>query len=66
MRNYDFVANLKRALIVSLAIMVLGLVVNVIFGTEMDLTFKGGTLIRYSYETAPDLNALEATAKETL
>ena len=66
MRNYDFVANLKRALIVSVAIMVLGLVVNVIFGTEMDLTFKGGTLIRYSYETAPDLNALEATAKETL
>ena len=66
MRNYDFVGNLKRALIVSLAIMILGLAINVVFGTQMDLTFKGGTMIRYSYETAPDVDALKATAKETL
>lgn len=66
MRNYDFVGNLKRALIVSLAIMILGLAMNVVFGTQMDLTFKGGTMIRYSYETAPDVDALKATAKETL
>ena len=66
MKKYDFVANLKRALIISLAIMLLGLVINVVFGTKMDLSFKGGTLIRYSYETAPDLDKLTATAKDKL
>ena len=66
MRKYDFVTNLKRALIISLAIILLGVVMNVVFGTKMDLSFKGGTLIRYSYQTAPDANALAVTAKETL
>ena len=66
MKKYDFVGNLKRALIISLAIMLVGVVMNVVFGTEMDLTFKGGTLIRYSYETAPDMDAFEKVAEEKL
>ncbi|MBQ9859539.1 MAG: protein translocase subunit SecF [Clostridia bacterium] len=66
MRKYDFVANLKRALIISLAIMLVGVAVNVIFGTNMDVSFKGGTVIRYSYETAPDLDALSTAAKKAL
>ncbi|MBQ8684522.1 MAG: protein translocase subunit SecF [Clostridia bacterium] len=66
MKKYDFVANLKRALIISLAIILVGVVMNVVFGTKMDLSFKGGTLIRYSYETAPDISALTATAKDKL
>jgi len=66
MKKYDFVGNLKRALLISLAVVLVGVVMNVVFGTEMDLSFKGGTLIRYSYETAPDVSAFEKLAEEKL
>ncbi len=64
--KFDFVGHLKIFLCISLAIMLVGVVMNVIFGTSMDVSFKGGTLIRYSYETAPDKAAFEKTAKEAL
>lgn len=66
MKKFDFVGHLKTFLCISLAIMLVGVVMNVIFGTQMDVAFKGGTVIRYSYETAPDMDALAAAAKETL
>ena len=66
MKNYNFVANLKKALIVSLCIILVGVVCNVIFGTDLDISFKGGTQIRYSYEVAPDLDALTKLAQEKL
>ena len=66
MKKFDFVGHLKTFLCISLAIMLVGVVMNVIFGTQMDVAFKGGTVIRYSYETAPDMDALSKAAKETL
>lgn len=66
MKNFDFVANLKKMLIISLCIMLVGVACNIIFGTELDISFKGGTQIRYSYEVAPDLDALTKLAKEKL
>ena len=66
MKKFDFVANLKKMLIISLCIMLVGVVCNVIFGTDLDISFKGGTQIRYSYETAPDLDALTKVAQEHL
>lgn len=65
-KKFDFVGHLKTFLCISLAIIVVGAIVNVIFGTRMDVAFKGGTLLRYSYETAPDLEKVTAVAKETL
>ena len=66
MKNFDFVANLKKMVIISLCIMLVGVACNVIFGTDLDISFKGGTQIRYSYESAPDLDALTKLAKEKL
>lgn len=66
MKKFDFVANLKKMLILSLAIMLVGVAFNVIFGTQMDISFKGGTQIRYSYETAPDMDKLTAAAQKAL
>ena len=66
MKKFDFVGHLKTFLCISLAIMLVGVVMNVIFGTQMDVAFKGGTVLRYSYETAPDMDALSKAAKETL
>ena len=49
MRNYDFIKNRKIAYIISAAILLIGLVVNLIFGTVMDISFTGGTELPYSY-----------------
>ena len=65
-KQFDFVGHLKLFALISLGIMLVGLVVNLVFGTRMDVAFKGGTLLRYSYETAPDLDALTKAAKSTL
>ena len=66
MKKFDFVGNLKRFLIISLAIMLVGVVVNVFVGTKLDISFKGGTQIRYSYEAAPDMDKLTEIAKAEL
>ena len=66
MKNYNFVANLKKWLIVSAAIMLVGVICLAIFGVELDISFKGGTRIQYSYTEAPDLGKLEAVAEEVL
>ena len=66
MKKFDFVGHLKTFLMISAAIIVVGIIFNVIFGTTMSVAFKGGTLIRYSYEKAPDLDAFTKTAKEAL
>ena len=66
MKKFDFVAALPKALIISAAIMVIGLLCNVIFGTQMDISFKGGTLVRYSYTAEPDLDKMEDLAEKHL
>ena len=66
MKNYNFVANLKRALIISAAIMLLGLAFLAIRGVDLDISFKGGTRIQYSYTEAPDLDKLEKAAEDVL
>lgn len=66
MKKFDFVGHLKTFLIISIAIMVVGLGFNVAFGTRMDIAFKGGTQLRYSYEKAPDVDALTEVAKDIL
>ena len=66
LKNYNFVGNLKRALIISGAIMLAGVLCLAIFGVKLDISFKGGTRIQYSYEQAPDMNKLEQIAEEVL
>ncbi len=66
MKKFDFVGHLKTFLCISLAIMLVGVAVNVIFGTQLDVAFKGGTVLRYSYETQPEVETLAKDAKEIL
>ena len=42
-KQFNFVGKLKYFLIASLAIMAVGLVINLVFGTRMDVAFKGST-----------------------
>lgn len=66
MKKFDFVANLKKFLILSLAIMLVGGLCNLIFGTKLAVAFKGGTEQRYSYEVKPDEAKLEKTVNSVL
>lgn len=65
-KSFDFVACRKRCACISLVILVLALIFNVIFGTKMDISFKGGTLVRYSFSGTMDLDKATDAATQVL
>ncbi len=65
-KPFDFIKQRKLFVCISAALLLLALVFNLIFGTEMDISFKGGTLIRYSYSGTVDVDAVLDIAKEVL
>lgn len=64
--KFDFIKTRKLCVIISLCIFAVGLLVNLIFGTNMDITFSGGTRVRYSYSGEVDMAAVETLAKDVL
>ncbi len=68
--NIDFVKNKKYYFAFSLAVILLGFVFNIVFGTNMDIKFTGGSIIKYSYTgddiTTDDLQqiVLDSTGME--
>ncbi len=65
-KEFDFCAHRKLFLIISLCIMAVGLLFNVIFGTSMDVSFTGGTLMRYSFTGTMDTEKASSVAKQVL
>lgn len=57
--GFDYIASRKFCVFLSLGVILIGIVCNLIFGTELDVTFKGGTLIKYSYTGELDLSAVD-------
>ncbi len=47
--NIDFNKTLKPALIIYIAIFVIGIIWSVIFGVKLDINFSGGAKVSYSY-----------------
>ncbi len=64
--KFSFMKHCKTFWIVSACIMCLGLLVNVIFGVEMDVSFKGGTLLKYSYTGEMDMASVESFFTEQI
>ncbi len=58
-KNFDFIAKRKLFLIISVALLVVGLICNLVMGVELDIDFKGGTLLKYSYENTLDEAAVK-------
>lgn len=48
--NIRFFENRKIFFGISLGIMAIGLIFNIIFGTQLDIQFKGGAEIKYSFD----------------
>ena len=65
-KTMDFIKMRKTCVIISLCIFAVGLLFNVIWGTEMDISFRGGTLVRYSYTGEVTEEAATAAAQQVL
>lgn len=64
--HIHFVENLKKYLIISIALIVVGVVVAVVFGVNMDINFKGGTRFTYTYSGEVNLDEVQSLAAEKL
>ena len=64
MRKIDFVGKKKIFFTVSLCILVLTIVCSLILGVNLDIQFKGGTLITYSYTQEFDHGAFRDAFEE--
>lgn len=64
--NFDFVGNIKKYIVFSLALFVIGAVCFGIFGLELDITFKGGSRFTYTYEGDLDLEKVQDAADKAL
>ena len=61
--KFDFIKNRKIYFIISIAIIVVTLACSFIFGVNLDIEFKGGTIITYSYEGDVDKAAFESAVE---
>ena len=65
-KSFEFVGNLKKYAIGSLAIILVGLIVALVLGPVLDITFSGGTKITYSYDGKVDTNKVAQLAADTI
>ena len=63
-KDLNFVGRSKIFFGISLAIILIGIVCNVIFGTTLDIQFKGGAIVTYSFSGDIDENALTDTIQK--
>ncbi len=62
--NFDFVGKRRIFYIISCALLALGIVCAVVFGVNLDIQFKGGTIATYSYQGELDIDAFAGTVTE--
>lgn len=60
-RDMNFIGHSKIFFTISLCIILIGIICNIIFGTALDIQFKGGTIITYGFVGEVDENALKDT-----
>lgn len=65
-KSFDFIGKRKIFLIISAAIILAGLIVNIFLPTELDINFKGGAIFTYALSGEVDKDGLTAMAKEHL
>lgn len=65
-KQFDFIGRRKTFMFISIAILAVCLLVSIIFGVEMDVSFKGGTMLKYSYTGTIDTDAAAAFFTEQI
>lgn len=64
MKTIDFYGKRKLYFTISLVIILVTLIFAFAFGVELDIQFKGGTIITYNYTGDIDLNTFESTMED--
>lgn len=64
MKIIDFVGKFKIFFSISVAIILIGIIMNIVFGVQLSITFKGGSTMTYSYVNEIDADAVAKTVKE--
>lgn len=62
--NVDFVGKRKIFVIISCCVFALTLIFSFVLGVDVDIRFKGGTMVTYSYTGEVDTNAIAKTVTE--
>ncbi len=62
--KFDFLKNKKIFFIIPIAIAVITIVTALIIGVPVDIEFKGGTMLTYSYKGTIDVNSVKSTVEE--
>ena len=62
--NIHFFKNRKIYFSISLALIAVGLICNIIMGANLDIQFRGGAIVKYSYTGAIDTDAVADVSEE--
>lgn len=65
-KEIDFVKNRKKYFIISGALILIAVISTFLFGVLLDIQFKGGAIITYSYEGELDKDELGSLVEETI
>ena len=60
---FDFIGYRKILFLIPIVIAVITVIFNCVFGIEMAIEFKGGTMLTYSYTGEIDTNAVKKTVE---
>lgn len=63
-KDLNFVGRSKIFFAISLGIILIGIICNIIFGTTLDIQFKGGAIISYSFTGEVEETALKDTIQK--
>lgn len=63
-KKIDFFSKRKVFFGISIALILIGIVCNFIFGVDLDIQFKGGSMISYTYNGTVDESALKDLVQE--
>ena len=63
---FSFYKNRYKFLILSLVALVAGIIVLAIFGLNLDIQFKGGSILKYTFEGEIDLTKADEIVESTL
>ena len=61
--NFDFLANKKVFFIIPIVIAVITIITAFIIGVPVDIEFKGGTMLTYSYNGTIDVSTVKSTVE---
>lgn len=65
-RKFDFIGNKKKYFIFSICLIAVILLCSFIFGVQLDIQFKGGTIVTYTYSGDISSDEIKAAAEENL